>query len=82
MNTSSMFTINVKDVVKGLVVAVLTGVALPVLAIFQTPGFDIATTNWHAVLVLAENGALAGFAGYIIKNFFSNNQGQVLGKIG
>lgn len=77
-----MFSINLKDVQKALVMAVLSGAALPVLAAVQTPGFDITNANWHAIVILAANGAVAGFVTYIVKNFFSNSQGQVFGKIG
>ncbi len=79
---SQMFTINWKDLAKGLVMAVIGGALLPIFAMIQSPGFDIATINIHALLVLAGNGAAVGFVGYIIKNYFSNEQGQVFGKIG
>lgn len=77
-----MFSINSKDVLKGLVVAVISGMVLPLLAIFQSPGFDLSTINWHQLLTIAADGALAGFASYLTKNFFSDEQGKVLGKIG
>lgn len=77
-----MFNLNLKDVAKGIIVAVLTGIALPIAAMVQTPGFDISTVNLQALFVLAENGALVGFFGYIVKNFFSNSQGQFLGRFG
>lgn len=77
-----MFSINGKDVSKAIVMAVLTGIAVPVVAVIQTPGFDIFTANWQVICTLALNGALSGFGGYILKNFFSNEQGQVFGKIG
>lgn len=77
-----MFTINIKDVSKALVMAVLSGALLPVFAAIQTPGFDIATANWNAILNLALNGAAIGFVSYIIKNFVSDEQGKVFGKIG
>jgi len=81
MNTD-LFSINGKDVARGLVVAMLTGIALPTLAILQTPGFDVMAADWHQVLVVALNGAVAGFVSYLVKNFLSDSQGKVLGKIG
>lgn len=81
MNTQ-MFSINIKDVSKALVMAVLTGAFLPILAVFQTPGFDITTANWSALGVLAMNGAILGFVSYIVKNFFSDKDGKLFGKIG
>lgn len=82
MNNSNMFNLNWQDLARGLVVAILVGIILPILAAIQTPGFDAFHANWHEVLVLAINGGLAGFAGYITKNFFTASNGKVLGTIG
>lgn len=71
-----------RDVGKGAITALVAGFALPVLAAVQTPGFDIFTVDYHSVLVLAINGAIAGFVAYMVKNFFSTSDGRVLGKIG
>lgn len=79
---NGIFTLAWSDVAKGLVVAVLTGIALPIAAAVQTPGFSFATVNWHGVLVLALNGAITGGVAYIAKNFLSDNQGRVFGRIG
>ena len=77
-----LYSIDIKDVSKALVVAVLTGAVLPVSAIIQTPGFDFATANWEAIFSLALNGAIAGFVSYLVKNFFSDESGKVFGRIG
>lgn len=77
-----MFTLNLKDVARGLVVAVLTGLALPILAVIQTPGFDFTMVDWNQIFVLAVNGGIAGLAGYLTKNFFSNSQNQFGGVVG
>lgn len=82
---TKLYSLDLKDVSKALVMAVLTGAFLPVLAVFQTPGFNVATIDWHQLSILAINGAILGFVTYLTKNFFSNEQGQVvtpLGKIG
>lgn len=78
---NGLFTLDWKSVARGLIIAVLSGIALPVLAAIQTPGFDISTINWHGVWILALNGGLAGGAAYIVKSFFSDNQGQIFGKV-
>lgn len=62
--------------------AVLGGVALPLDAMLQTPGFSILTANWSAIFALAANGAVIGFVTYIIKNLASDSQGKVFGKVG
>ena len=82
METSEIYSINIKDLSKGLVIAVLGGFILPLLAAIQTPGFDILTANWGAILTLGLNGAIAAFSGYMVKQFFSNKKGQMFGKIG
>lgn len=79
---SDLFKIDLSDVAKGAVTAVLSGLALPILAIVQTPGFNIFTADWNQIWILAVNGAVAGFVAYIVKNFFSDSQGRVLGSIG
>jgi hypothetical protein len=82
MNNTKMYSIDIKDVSKALVMAVLSGAGMPILAIVQTPGFDITTANWHQIGVLAVNGAVLGFFTYIIKNFFSDENNKIFGKIG
>lgn len=67
------------DFLRGLVMAVLGGILLPVSAMIQTPGFSVDAVNWHAVLVLAINGAIVAFVGYIIKNLATNEEGHVAG---
>lgn len=79
---SDLFKLNIRDVVHGLVMAVFSGIALPVVAIIQTPGFNIFDTNWHQIIVLAINGAIIGFVTYITKKFFSDSNGAVFGRIG
>ena len=76
-----MFNLDLGDVGRGLVMAVLGGFALPILAAIQTPDFSFTTTNWEGVLILALNGAIAAFASYLFKNFFSDSEGKVFGKI-
>jgi hypothetical protein len=79
---SGIFRLNLSDVQKGLVMAVLAGFALPIAAAIQTPGFDIFNANWGEVLNLAINGAVIGFATYIFKNFISNSKGEVVTPLG
>lgn len=82
---AKLFNLGSSDVTKALVTAVLTGASMAVLGVFQTPGFDVFTANWGLIIDMAVNGAVAGFVGYLVKNFFSNSSGQVVtpfGKIG
>lgn len=87
---SPIFSINLKDVGKGLATAVFAGAALAVFAVlqgvFNSPGFDLFSIDWisvaHSALNAAVIGAEGGFTGYIMKNFFSDQDGKVFGKIG
>jgi hypothetical protein len=81
METSRFFNLNWGDFGRGVIVAVLTGFALPVLAVLQTPEFSFATANWNAILTIAINGGLAAFAGYITKNLFTAENGKFMGKV-
>lgn len=70
------------DFGRGVVMAVLSGILLPVSAAIQTPGFSIGTVNWQSVWILATNGALVGFVGYLLKNMATNSEGKIAGVIG
>lgn len=78
---NGIFTLGWNDVTKGLITAVLVGAFLPLSAAIQTPNFNIATANWHQVLVLAVNGAIVGFVGYLAKNLLTDSNGKFLGRI-
>lgn len=82
MTSNGYFRLSGGDFFRGLVIAVLSGILLPVSAAIQTPGFSIDTVNWHAVLILAVNGAIVGFFSYILKNLATDNSGKVAGVIG
>lgn len=78
---SKFLNLDLKDLGRGLVMAVLGGFALPILAAIQTPGFDVFNTNWQSIGVLAINGAIAAFASYLFKNLFSDSEGKFGGVI-
>lgn len=77
-----LFSIDGKDIVKGLIVALFTGALLPLSIIIQDPNFSVATVNWNAVLTVGLNGAVVGFISYMTKNFLSDSSGKFVGKIG
>lgn len=75
---SKIFSLNFKDVSKGIAVAVITAVVVYLGDALQAPGFDFSTFDWGAILNI---GLSAGLA-YLVKNFFSTNEGKFLGMIG
>lgn len=64
VSTSNQFTLNTRDIVKGLIMAVI----LPVLTIIQSSiANGVLTFDWKVIGI----AAVSGFVAYIIKNFFS-----------
>jgi hypothetical protein len=70
---SSLFTLNSKDWVKGLVVAVLTAIITVVYNTIQTGALLL---DWKAISIAAISAALA----YITKNLLTNSEDQILTK--
>lgn len=75
---SELFTLNVKDLTRGLVVAVLGGVFAALSQVLNVPGFDFATFQWAEIGRIAIISAI----GYLAKNLLSDESGKVLGGIG
>lgn len=73
--SSKLYRIDAHDLVKGVVTAVLTAVVAYLGTILNVPGFDLMTFDWAALL----NVALAAGAGYVLKNFLSDEDGRVGG---
>lgn len=68
---SKFLKLKKSDFWKGLIVAVLTA-AITGLSTAINSASDFASFNWQSV-VMASAG---GFVAYIIKNFFSNSNGE------
>lgn len=75
---SNFLRLNLKDVVRGLVVAVLVVVLGAVQQALQDKGLDFASYDWPAIFDVAWKAAVA----YLGKNFLSTPDGKVLGRIG
>lgn len=74
MNLSNMFKLNWADIAKGIVMAVIGAILTAVYQQLSVGGpIDI-----HAMFIVGE---LAGIS-YLVKNFFSDSNGKVLGAIG
>lgn len=78
---SKFMNLNWKDLGRGAVIAVFGAFILPILAAVQTPGFNLFEADWNGIFVLAVNGAVAAFAGYILKNVLSSSDGKFMGKL-
>jgi len=63
---SSLFRLNWHDLLKGLVIAILTPILVLIQAYFATGKLDIELDSILAV-------GLSGLIAYLIKNFFTDN---------
>lgn len=73
-----MFTLNLRDIAKGIVLAIISAVVTYVYQATLIPGFTFATIDLHSTLTIA---GIAGVS-YLFKNFFSDSHGKVIGVVG
>lgn len=73
MGQSTLFTLNTSDFIKGLLMAVLSTV---ITIVYQTVEAGSLVFDWTAIGTMALTSALA----YIMKNLFTNSQGQLFKK--
>lgn len=69
---SNFLNLNLKDIFKGLIMAVLGAVLALVYEALSTGGID--TINWKVVGA----GALLAAVTYLTKNLFTNSEGEPL----
>lgn len=72
---NKLFELSKSDLVKGLVMAVLTPVVGYVLQILNSGSLEL---DWKKLGLLAITGLLS----YLLKNVLSDENGKVLGRIG
>jgi hypothetical protein len=70
---STLFTLDNKDLIKGLLVAVLSSV---ITILYNTIQTGSLTFDWKAIGTMALTSAL----GYILKNLLTNSTGEFLKK--
>lgn len=82
MESSKLFRLNINDLFKGAVTAVIAGVVISLAGVVQQAGFDVFSADWGAILSSAVSAGVAAFVGYVGKNFVSDSEGKVFGRIG
>ena len=78
---SEMYKLKIKDFVGGLVSAVIAAAFVTLAGVFQTPGFDLFSADWGAILSNVVNVCSAVFMSSITKKFFTDQEGKTFGKI-
>ena len=73
---SKLFALDKSDLLKGLVVTVITAILTLLLRILESKGLAMDITDLQTIL---STGLSAGI-GYILKNFLTDDVGQLGGK--
>lgn len=74
MKTSKLFTIGTVDAIKGLVVTILTLIVTMLITSINAGEFPVKFEEWKPILLASLGGGLA----YILKNFLTNSNNQIL----
>lgn len=72
---SPQYSLNFKDLAKGLLVAVFAAIIASIGQALNAPGFDFATFNYSQLLSVA----LTAGIGYLTKNFLTDSSGKIAG---
>lgn len=71
-----MFALSTKDLLKGLVVVVITSVLTILLQSVSEKGLALGAEDWKLVLQVAVTSG----AGYLLKNWLTDDKDKILGK--
>lgn len=77
MDSSKLFRLKIRDVLLGAVVTIFTAGLLYLQTAMTAPGFDWLNINWAFLLQISLSAGVA----YIGKNFLSDDEGKLMGKI-
>lgn len=75
---SALFKLNTGDFARGAAVAIIVACLGGMQQMLTGHGFDFGAWDWGMIL----NLGITAFAGYITKNYLSDDTGKVFGKIG
>lgn len=78
---SGMMKLNLNDVARGAITAVLTGIIVALASVMQDPAFDLFSADWKHIINVTVNAGVVTFIGYLSKNALSDSSGKFLGKI-
>ena len=74
---TKLFQLNGRDFLKGLVVTVVSAVLTLVLSLLNSNGLEFSMAEWQQVGVVALTAGLS----YLLKNFASDKDGMIGGKL-
>ena len=73
---SKLFSLNVRDLIKGLALVVATSVLTLLLQIINDKGLTLQVDDWK---IIAQVGITSGI-GYLLKNWLTAKNDRILGK--
>ena len=76
---SDIFRVKAKDIIDGVLSAVICSVAVGLKGVFFDTHFSVLNADWHSIGSQVIIWAQAGFFGYVGNIFLSDKQGNVLG---
>ena len=79
---SGLLKLNLQDVAKGALTAVLAAVVMSLASVVQANGFDVLNADWAGIANMALSAAVSAFIGYVSKQLLSDENGAVLGRFG
>lgn len=75
---SAFFRLNKNDLIKSLFIAFLAPILVSLSTALSVPGFTFDTLDFSMLYKIG----LASMISYLIKNFFSDENGHIMGRIG
>jgi len=76
---SKLYTVNVKDFIKGVTMAILVAVVTFLYSLVTQAGFDLFATEWQTVFNQMTQVSFITFISYLFKNYISDDSGMPLG---
>lgn len=74
---SKILRLNLKDVSRGAVTAVVAAVVFTLGGVMNQTGFDLFSADWGIILTSSLNAAVAAFIGYLGKNLMTDSEGTL-----
>lgn len=78
---SPAFTLNLRDIARSILMAILAALVIALAGIAQTPGFDLFTADWGMIGHNMLNVGFTALIAYLAKNYFSDSSGKAFGRI-
>lgn len=76
---NGLFKVSLNDVMKGIIVAVISAIIIAIGGVVMTPNFNAFATDWLVVGQNMINIGIISMVSYLIKQLLTTNDGVVLG---